>query len=152
MFRFAPQARVFWPITLEARNPETGEIAEGRAYVLYSLLTREELRARQRELTQTIASRITTAKTAEDLQQIIDDQLAIDRKYDDELVKHIHGWKEVNSNDDQPLPFDETTLRAMLADPLLHKAFAQGLLDASNGAKTKNSSPGPAGTPARGQK
>lgn len=155
MFRYAPQGKVFWPIVFTARNPENGELVEGVAHVQYSLLTRAELKTREKRLTSTLVSGLASASirpTADDVQRLSDEMDKLTNEQDEELVLHIHGWKGFTDADDKELQFDEATLRAMLTDPLLYEAFARGLVDASKGAKTKNSSPGPAGTPARGQK
>lgn len=159
MFRYAPQGIVFWPITLTARNPDTGELIDGIAHVQYSLLSRNELKAREKRLTSALMSGLSSMNAnaiagpnAGDVQKLSEEVDKLTNEHDEELIAHVHGWKGITDANDKDLPFDEATLRAMLNDPLLYESFSLGLIAASKGAKAKNSSPGPAGTPARGQK
>jgi hypothetical protein len=155
MFRYAPKGKVFWPVTFVSRDPEGGELIEERAYIFYSPLGRKARKARDKRLTAALMSGLSSASavpTVNDVQKLTDGVEKLTNENDEELIANIHGWKDMIDADGNPLPFSKEVLLAMLDDDPLYNAFAKGLDECSRGAHAKNSSPGPAGTPARAQK
>lgn len=152
MFKFAQQGKVFWPITLSARDPETGDVNQSKAYIQYSLLSRDEMKAREKQLAKVLSARAIGIKDADALNQLVEDAEAIDTATEKELLAHVHDWRDIADEAGEPIAFSTKLLKSMFADPLLFDPISRGLIECSKGAPAKNSLPGPGGTPGPGRK
>jgi len=144
MFRFADLDRVLQPV----------EIAGGSMRVLYRILSRTELRARERDATLAIAGRLDVngaPKTTEEVAGLLDASLAREQGNESLLRERVLGWYDLEGPDGTPLEFTAERLEALLATDYGYRALLDGLLRASREGPAKNSSPGPGGTPARDQ-
>lgn len=144
MFRFADLDRVLQPV----------EIGGGSLRVLYRILSRAELRARERAATLTVAGKLRddgTPRTEADVLALLD--ASIDRETGNEalLRERVLGWYDLEGPDGVPLEFTPERLDALLATDYGYRALLAGLMRASREGPEKNSSPGPAGMPARDQ-
>lgn len=151
MFQFAQDGRVRWPVTLD-QVQEDGSIAAQEFGVVYRRLTRDELKARRAKL-MAVQKAIADLHAQEgdhraEIQQAYDAQLADD---DASLRDRVLDWYGIADADQQPIAFSTTVLDAFLQDELLRNALLIGLLEASEGVRAKNSSPGLAGWPAATQ-
>jgi hypothetical protein len=143
MFRFAPQRIVFWPVELPQRTEE-GELVTGKAYIGYELLARDELRERTRNRLELLDEGIPAPARIERSDKLDAQDGAL-------LRARIKDWRGIENDAGDAVPFKKATLESLLRDPLLYKALLDGLLDASAGARSKNSLPGPGGAPAPAQ-
>jgi hypothetical protein len=140
MYRFAASNKVFWPVTLPSRG-EDGVPVEATAYIGYLYLSRDELRARDRNAVQAMGVGVPLESRLAEVDKL-------DAANVELLRTRIFNWKDIADNNDVPLPFSPETLDAMLADALLFNALLKGLFEASRGAREKNLSPGPGGASA----
>lgn len=156
MFRFAQDGRVRWPVTLDQLQDDGSTAAQTFA-VVYQVMTRDELRARDRELSEFMrqSRALLPAEGAEDTdaaaeqrQQLIDRRVKAD---DALLAARVKGWFDIADQDGAPIPFSAAALAAFIGNELLRDTLMQGLVDASSGARSKNSRPGLAGLPAPAQ-
>lgn len=156
MFRFAQDGLVRWPVSLQQLQDD-GSTAEQTFTVTYQRLTKAERRQRDADVTQHLhAFRELLAATevgdTAELQgaraALVDTRAAVD---DDLLRDRVKGWDGVTDQEGKPLPFSGDLLEAFIDDDLLRNTLLQGLVDASAGAKSKNSLPGLAGLPVPAQ-
>lgn len=156
MFRFATDGRVRWPLSLEQMEEGGGSAAQS-FIVVYQVLTRDGLKARDQAL-QAYASAYRAqipadgqADTAEAAAERL--RLTEARVRDDDalLRERVKGWSGIVDEADQPIAFTAANLDAFLANALLRDALLAGLIEASTGARSKNSLPGLAGLPAPAQ-
>jgi len=111
MFKFANKRRVLWPVTISVPTDDgSGEIKEHTVKVQFELLTRTEAKAIQEE--------------PEDGESVLPDK--------------VKGWEGIADEDGNDIEFSSGTLKALLDVPYIERAFAIGLLQASNGAPAKN--------------
>lgn len=144
MFRFADLDRVLLPV----------EIGNGTLRVLYRILSRAELRAREREATLAVVGKLREdgmPRTAEDVQALLETSLSRDAGDQALLRERVLGWYDLEGPDGEPLEFTAERLDALLATDYGYRALLGGLMRASREGPAKNSSPGPAGMPARDQ-
>jgi hypothetical protein len=147
MFRFADLGRVWMPVELPA-GEHTSTV-----HLLVEVMTRRELRARERRITETTGRRLTDAppRTPDELLQAFD---AVVQAEDDDLLllrERVLDWRGIEDPDGQPLAFSRDRLDAVLAIDALFRPIREAYFRASREGVGKNSSPGPAGTPARVQ-
>jgi hypothetical protein len=115
MFRYAKQRKVLWPVTINAPSEDgSGTIESAEIKLLYELMRRSE---------------------AVEIENDID-------KAQQVLPSKIHGWEGVADEDGEDIPFSSDALAALLDVPYIERAFAIGLIQASNGAPAKNSKAG----------
>lgn len=156
MFRYAKDGCVRWPVTL-TQLQEDGSEAEQTFSVLYHRMTRPELRERNEHLlayTQRMRDLLPQDGAALAAEAIAERQALTlaQAATDDALLRaRVRDWYGVADQDGAPLPFSADLLGAFLDDDLLRGVLLRGLLDASEGAKSKNSLPGLAGLPAPAQ-
>ena len=111
MFKYAAKRRVLWPVTISVpKDDGSGEIEETTVKVLYSLVNRSE---------------------AKDVGEDVGKAEAL-------LPSHIHGWEDIEDEDGKPMKFSKKNLSLLLDIPYIERAFAIGLIQASNGAPAKN--------------
>lgn len=156
MFRFATDGRVRWPLTIDQVQDDGTTQAQSFG-VVYTILTRDELRDREQRL-QAYNRQLTQAYPAEgaaDSAELADQRWKLTEKRvaeDDALLQaRISGWDGIEDQDGHAIAFTPDMLRVFLANPLMRQTLLAGLIDASLGAPAKNSLPGLAGTPARAQ-
>lgn len=157
MFDLANLKRVTWPVPL-AQQDASGEWHDAIILVSFERLQGDALAAIERderaELLKQIADQLRSASTtkAEDItasESAIDDA---EKRRVDTLVAQTKGWGDAITDGGEPVPFNEETLRTILSVRPWRDAFWQSLRECSARAKPKNSSPGPAGTPAQAPK
>lgn len=159
MFRLADIGVVYWPVTLRSAD-ENGNPTETTLHVAYRVLTRAELRARERE----VAERVARRHAETDVREAPDDAAAIERMLalfesvvereagDVQFLRdRITDWRGVVDQDGQPVPFSPERLDALLGYDFLFKPLLLGLHEASRAGPLKNLSPGPAGAPTPAQ-
>jgi hypothetical protein len=166
MIKLAQDNVVWWRVNIPDRT-EDGEIVEQPVRFRLRIYTREELKQRgldrgNRGAAETAEAmrRLITVRTRQDIDAALADaQKAITRMAADdtleleELRSRIVGWNadDIRGPDDEPVSFSEQLRDALLADEARYQALSRGLLEASHGARPKNSLPGPAGSPAVAQ-
>lgn len=144
MFRFADLDRVLLPV----------EIGGGTLRVLYRILSRAELRAREHDATQAVARKLRddgVPRSAEDLEALLEASMTREADNVALLRERVVGWYDLEGPDGEPLEFTAERLDALLATDYGYRALLGGLMRASREGPAKNSSPGPAGMPARDQ-
>jgi hypothetical protein len=144
MFRFADLDRVLQPV----------EIGGGTLRVLYRILSRAELRAREREATMTVGRKLGedgAPRSADEVEALLDAAAARESGNEALLRERVVGWYDLEGPDGEPLEFTRERLDALLATDYGYRALLGGLMRASRDGPGKNSSPGPAGMPARDQ-
>lgn len=162
MIRIAPDNIVWWRVDVPDRDDD-GELAEKPVRFRLRIFTRAELRHRALDRAQTGASataqamhELVQARAAEAVQDAFKGveaalaRMAEDERIrEDELRERIVGWnaEDLRDEHDQPVPFTPELRDALLADEARFEALHAGLLQASRGARPKNSLPGPAGSP-----
>jgi hypothetical protein len=151
MFKFAQDGKVYWPVNLVAFDAAEGaEPVDVKVAFLFKRYTRTELRAREKLLEKPMAL-LRVAKTEEEISTALDTLNELNDKADADMADRVLGWRGVFDIAGKPLEFSPEVLAALLDDEAQYKRIAAGLNEASRGAKAKNSSPGPAGSPAPGQ-
>lgn len=151
MFRFADRGTVYWPVPLR-QNDDTGNVVEVTVHIGYALLSRKDLRARERAALERFGQKDLAA--VKDVAGMIALADAVTEREDgdtDFLVKHVTGWRGFSDADNQPLAFTPDRLRALLEIDAFYKPVMVGLHEASRAGPLKNSLPGPGGTPAPAQ-
>lgn len=173
MFRFAHLGRVWWPVELPYGGGEDGD-EPVTIHLLFQLMTDEELDAREKAaLAHSVAGLFrepapaaddasTTAPSAADeaaqIRQQADAVIALlsatqaaklESRAD--LLTRVSDWRDVVDDDGQPVPFAVEKLEAMLQHRPVFVAVRDALLTASRDGGSKNSSPGPGGSPVRVQ-
>lgn len=149
MFLFAADGRVRWPVTVQQVQPD-GSSAEVTITVTYKRLDRDELRARtqaQIDLSTRLAS-MPAAEQAGDRMALLNARIDAD---DALLRERVVGWSGIANAGGTELPYSPELRDALIADALLRKVLLDGLIEASEGAREKNSQPGLAGLPAVAQ-
>lgn len=149
MFTFANENKVWWKVNLVARNA-SGEVADAPVMVLYRLFTRAELKKREKRM-QTALGKLRVAKVDADMEAATAEFEAIEEQSTADLIDRVCDWRDIVDADNAALAFSPDMLKALLNDPPQYERIAAGLLEASRGARAKNSSPGPAGSAAPGQ-
>jgi hypothetical protein len=156
MFRFASDGRVRWPLTLD-QVQEDGSTAAASFIVEYRVLTRDELKAREDALRayslkmaelMPAAGALDTAENANQRRALTDERVKAD---DAELRARVKGWSGIGDAAGEALPVTPENLQALLANALLRDVLLAGLIEASTGARGKNSLPGLAGLPVPAQ-
>lgn len=111
MFKFEQKKRVWWPVTISAPSDDgSGQTVEYKIKVRFELMERSE--ARQVEADLSLAS--------------------------DALSRKILGWDGVTDENGEAFEFNDDNLNALLDIAYIERAFAIGLIQASNGAAAKN--------------
>lgn len=156
MFRFATDGRVRWPLSIDQVQDDGTTQAQGFG-VVYTILTRDELRERDQALhayNRTLRGLYPT-EGEPDTDELAAQRWALTEKRvgeDDALLRQrITGWDSIADQDGKAIEFSPAVLDALLANPLMRQVLLGGLIDASLGAPAKNSQPGLAGMPARAQ-
>jgi hypothetical protein len=160
-----------WRIDMPDRD-DNGELVMAPVVFLLRIYTRKELRDRAHArvasaikamgeaMARLVAVRPEQADAEDELRAaaLAADAAAV-AVYDaenvemDDLVSRIVGWRKgiTDAATGAEVPFSETLRDALLADEARYQAVREGLLEASHGARRKNSLPGPAGSPAVAQ-
>jgi len=171
MFRFAHLGRVWWPVELPYGSEDGGDPVT--IHLLFQLMTDEELDAREqaalahsvaqlyREVPATPASLGAEPALVDEAAQIRSQADAVVQllaatqaaKVESraDLLKRVTDWRGVVDDQDQPEPFAPDKLEALLQHRPFFIAVRDALLTASRDGVSKNSLPGPAGSPARVQ-
>ena len=151
MFQFANEGKVWWKINLVARNEVTGDVEDAPVMMLYRIFTRAELKQREKRL-QAALGKLRTAKTDAEMQAATAEFDTIEQRNTADTIERVCDWRDIVSGaDSTALPFSRESLKALLDDEAQYTRIASGLLEASRGARAKNSSPGPAGSQVPGQ-
>ena len=149
MFTFAKEGKVWWRVNLIARDADGGDPREVPVRILYRIYTRAEMKLRERKLAGPLAKLRGSDVNA--IQDALKEAEALNERYDSDLAERICDWGDIAGADGEPLPFSRDALRALLDDDAQYTPLAAGLVEASKGARAKNSSPGLAGSRAPGQ-
>ena len=148
MFRFADMGRQWVPVDL----PQDGEPV--RVHLLMTLLTREELRTRERAITERtgagLVQAVQKASTVEDLLQLFDDTTRAEDGDVADLLARTHDWRGFGTVEEE-IGYTPERFAALLAFDLAFKPIRSALFKASRDGVAKNSVPGPAGSPAVAQ-
>ena len=144
MFRLADLGQVTWPV----------QIGDAEFRVVFDVLNRKELQARQKIGVEAVAAKIAedgAPRTTEALIEALEVTHAREDALEGELLVRVKGWYDVEDQDGNPLPFSTEHLQALLAHEYIYKAFVTALFMASRAGPQKNSLPGPGGMPERVQ-
>ena len=141
----------------EHAEQEDGSTQAQSFAVVYTILTRQELRGRDACLhgysralhaLYPPEGQPDTAELAEQRAKLTNQRV----DEDDAMMKaRITGWDSIADQDGKDIAFSAQMLEVFLANPLMRQTLLAGLIDASLGAPAKNSLPGLAGMPARAQ-
>ena len=146
MFRFADVGRQGVPVELPQGEEQV------QVHVLLDLLTRDELKARERrqlELTGPgLISRATEIKSVEDLLRIFDETAGAAEADRGELLQRTHDWRGLGTAEGEELGFTRERLESLLRFDFIFNRVRQALYRASREGVAKNSEPGAAGSPA----
>jgi hypothetical protein len=145
MFQFANEGKVWWRVNLVARDAEGGDPTDVPVFLLYRIYTRKELKERERKLKAPMA-KLGQSKDEASMMSILREVEALDDKNAAELVERVHDWRDIGDGKGDPLKFSRERLKALLDDEAQYARISAGLLEASKGARAKNSSPGLAGS------
>lgn len=148
MFRFADMGRQWVPVDLLQESEPV------RVHLLQTLLTREELRARERIITERTGAGLVQAvqdvSTVEGLLQLFDDTTRAEDGDVADILKRTHDWRGFGTADTE-IAFTPERFAAVLAYDLAFKPIRSALYKASREGVAKNSEPGAAGLPAVAQ-
>ncbi|HET6805325.1 MAG TPA: hypothetical protein VFH59_07800 [Frateuria sp.] len=156
MFRFASDGRVRWPLSIDQLQ-EDGGTAAASFVVEYRAFTRDELKqrdaalreyARQMAELMPVEGALDTADHASKRQALTEARVKAD---DDQLRERVKGWKGIADPSGAEIPFTPDNLQALLNNVLVRDVLLAGLVEASTGARGKNSLPGLAGLPVPAQ-
>jgi len=150
MFSFANEGKVWWRVNLVARDASGGDPTEAPVSILYRIYTRKELKARERKLLEMPLANLRAAKDAAAVQAAVQEYETLEAGNDAELRERVVGWRDIVTASGDQLPFTQEALDALLNDEAQYPRIAAGLVEASKGARAKNSSPGAAGSQAPG--
>lgn len=152
MFRFAKDGCVRWPLSIPQVQTD-GSIADQPFIVTYERLTRAERKQRDSDVAAYLQKFRALLDDGGDLHAAAREALVEARtQQDDQLLRdRVKGWEGITDQAGVTLPFSVDVLDAFIADELLRNTLLQGLVDASAGAKSKNSLPGLAGLPVPAQ-
>lgn len=165
MLRLTNSNEVWWRIDVPDRDDD-GELVTRKVRFRLRIFTRAELRERAvdrvRKAGEAVAGamrQMLAARTAEDIDAAhaalttAADGMAEAAELDAAEVRdRIVGWNaEDVTGEHGPVPFTPELRDALLADEARFGALSAGLLEASQGARAKNSLPGPAGSRAVAQ-
>lgn len=163
MFDLAKLGVVRWPVTLTVDNGD-GTFTDVPVTIAYRVFTRAELRERgqsqmQAALTKLldIAKRPPPANEAEIEQRTVDLRNAtaeVGREevaQESELLTRITAWSGFGDASGAPIDYTADLGRGVIAFEPHYRALWNGLMEASQQAKPKNSSPGADGATAPGQ-
>ncbi|MCD7096936.1 hypothetical protein [Stenotrophomonas sp. MMGLT7] len=149
MFRFADLGREWVPVELP-QGEETATV-----HLLMTLMTRKELRARERRITERTGARLVqdapAVKSVEELMRVFDSVADTEDGDATLLAERVHGWKGFETTAGEPLEFSPDRFEALLGFDHLFKPIRQAYFQASREGVAKNSQPGPGGSPARVQ-
>lgn len=149
MFRFADHGTVFWPVTLRQAEPGAEGVTETTIHVAYKILTRKELRERERAaLARMDVKAIREATDPAQLADLLDEATRREAEDEQMLQERVRDWRGIVDADEQPLAFSPERLAALLEYDVFFKPMLAGLHAASRAAREKNSLPGSGGTPA----
>lgn len=138
MYTFANSGLVWWPVSLSKADENTGEISVLRIPVLFKIRTRAERRARAKKFSKSVLAKVGALKTPEEIEKL---SSALEKDQDDkesDLLERVKNWKTIIDENGDEFPFSDANLKVLLNHDEMYQAFAQGLEDASVGAKPKN--------------
>lgn len=161
MFGLANEGKIWARVEIPDRNEE-GEIVLVPVRLLLRPYTRAELREQRmvgmRAHLQPVLESLDRLSSAEgedavrtasaDVRSAIDSYEAAEIASDRDIASRVCGWRAEDVGGEA---FAPDLLAALLADEARFQAIRAGLLDASRGARRKNSPPGPAGLPGPAQ-
>lgn len=153
MFRFADIGRMWVPVDLPAGEGEGEDTT--RIWLLQTLYTREELRARDKALTARASEGLEAAggqvRNVEDVTRMVDRVNGIEDDDLAEVLARTHDWRDVVDDGNRKLEFSTDRFQALLQYQWFSRAARAALFNASREGVRKNSSPGPGGSPGRPQ-
>lgn len=145
MFRFADIGRQWVPLDL----PQEG--GPVRVFLLMDLIPREQLRGRERSLTERTGEglllRAGTVTTVDEFLALFDETTAAEDGDVADILDRTHDWRGFGTAEEE-IGFSRERFAALLAYDLAFKPIRAALFKASREGIAKNSLPGPAGLPA----
>ena len=144
MFRFANLNQVIWPV----------EIGDGSFRVAFEIFSRAELAARRRNGSEAVVAHIKAEGAPTTVDELAAVYEAIEKRTAEneaDLLRRVKDWFDVEDPDGKPLGCTPERVQALIATEYGFNAMLHALLQASREGPAKNSSPGPAGLPARDQ-
>ena len=141
MFQFANENKVWWRVNLVARNAETGDVEDSPVMLLYRIFSRSEIKQREKRL-QAALSKLRAAKTETEMATATSQFDGIEERNAADLIDRVCDWRDISGADGAALPFTAAALKALLEDEAQYARISAGLLEASRGARVKNSLPG----------
>lgn len=150
MFKYADIGRMWVQVELPVGEGD----APATIWLLQTLYTRAELRAREQALATRAHGGLSardTLRTVEDVQALMDEVNAIEDADLEELAARTHDWRDVCGEDGKPAEFTAERLQALLTFQWFAQATRRALFAASREGPRKNSSPGPGGSPGQRQ-
>lgn len=144
MFQLANENKVWWKVNLVVRNAETGDAEDAPVMLLYKIFARAELKQREKRM-QAALSKLRTAKTEAEMQTATAQFDGIEERNTADVIERVCDWRDISAGDGSALPFTAAALKGLLDDEAQYARISAGLLEASRGARAKNSLPGLAG-------
>ncbi len=170
MFSKANAGKVWTPVEFHTVNEDGAEVTQ-RALFLFSPLPRKDYQQRRRDSVTGAAAAIRNA-TAPALDPAVEGQATPDGIADETIKRlldgiernfqateadaallrtHTHDWRALKDENQEDVPFDPDHFANLLEFDVFFIPVAEAFDALCRGAIRKNSSPGPAGVPARGQ-
>lgn len=152
MFSLANMGRMWVPVDLPTGEGEGAGAGTTRIWLLQTLYTREELRARDKRLTSAAAEGLPAdgqLRGMDDVYAMAERVTALEDEDLADLLARTHDWRDVAGDDGKPVSYDAARLRALLAYQWFARAARAALFTASREGVRKNSQPGPGGSPGR---
>lgn len=141
MFQLANEGKVWWRVNLVTRNAETGDVEDAPVMLLYKIFSRSDIKQREKRL-QTALGKLRAAKTEAEMTTATSQFDGIEERNTADVLERVVDWRDISGSDGTALPFTAATLKALLEDEAQYARISAGLLEASRGARVKNSSPG----------
>ena len=141
MFQLANEGKVWWRVNLVTRNAETGDVEDAPVMLLYKIFSRSDIKQREKRL-QTALGKLRAAKTEAEMTTATSQFDGIEERNTADVLERVVDWRDISGTDGTALPFTAATLKALLEDEAQYARISAGLLEASRGARVKNSSPG----------
>lgn len=149
MYEFAPKRNVLWPVDMPQQSEDGSEAPPRRMLIRYKLLTRTELAARNAIIARSLVGNLTGVTDPNEAERIIAAAEQRAAANAEQLRERVLGWRDPASGKAGDFTAEER--EALLEDFPTFDALLRGLVEASEGARAKNSSPGPASPPAEVQ-
>ncbi len=150
MFRLADQGLIWVPVVVPGDDGEDTTI-----HLLMQVMDEDELAGREKDVALRSAegflAKAQETRTREDLERLMEEVSRVRASDKQELIARTSNWHGVHDSNGDAVPFSAERMAALLRWHWLAKRVRSAFFQASREGVSKNSLPGLAGLPARGQ-